>query len=308
MSVNPRLTSTTYQNQSLTINYAYDEGDNAKGKLTSITDPSGSTHLEYDKDGNIIKKTKTINNQPFTQEYSYNDKGKLISQTYPSGKVVTYSYNQKGELDSISIDGTPFITDIKTNQLGLIEYTYSDGSKHKREYDTNGRVVKLIYPNYTENINYNKVDDITTIKTNNKTKNFDYDLMDRLIKYDLNQSEYQRFSYDANGNRLSLNQEINKTISYTIKPNTNILQTIKHIKYLDNNQTQIEQTINYTYDKLGNIISDGNHTYSYDARDRLTKVDNNITYQYDYDNKRVSKTINKHRNFYVSFLIFSANF
>ena len=45
MSVNPRLTSTTYQNQnqSLTITYTYDEGDNAKGKLTSITDPSGST-------------------------------------------------------------------------------------------------------------------------------------------------------------------------------------------------------------------------------------------------------------------------
>ena len=93
MSVNPRVTSTTYQsqNQSLTINYTYDEGDNAKGKLTSITDPSGSTHFEYDKDGNIIKKTKTINNQTFIQEYSYNDKGKLISQTYPSGKEITYS-------------------------------------------------------------------------------------------------------------------------------------------------------------------------------------------------------------------------
>jgi len=77
--------------QSLTITYAYDEGDNAKGKPTSITDPSRSTSLEYDKDGNIIKKTKTINNQTFTQEYSYNDKGKLISQTYLSGKVVTYS-------------------------------------------------------------------------------------------------------------------------------------------------------------------------------------------------------------------------
>ena len=110
----------------------------------------------------------------------------------------------------IILDGTPFITDIKTNQLGLNGYRYSDGSKHKREYDTNGRVVKLIYPNYTENINYNRVDNITTIKTNNQTKNFDYDLMDRLIKYDLNSSEYQRFSYDANGNRLSLTNILHK--------------------------------------------------------------------------------------------------
>ncbi len=49
----------------------------------------------------------------------------------------------------------------------------------------------------------------------------------------LTQEEYQRFSYDANGNRLSLNQETNQTVSYLYKANTNILQTIKHIKRVD---------------------------------------------------------------------------
>ncbi len=64
----------------------------------------------------------------------------MTTQTYPSGKVIGYGYDDKGELVSISIDGTPFIKNIKTNDNGLQSYEYADGSKHTRAYDTNGRV------------------------------------------------------------------------------------------------------------------------------------------------------------------------
>ena len=76
----------------------------------------------------------------------------MTSQTYPSGKVIGYEYDDKGELVSISIDGVPFIKNIKTNDNGLLSYEYNDGSKHTRTYDTNGRVTKLSYPNYTEEV------------------------------------------------------------------------------------------------------------------------------------------------------------
>ena len=39
---------------------------------------------------------------------------KFTSQTLPSGKVIAYGYNTKGELQTISIDGTAYISDIKT--------------------------------------------------------------------------------------------------------------------------------------------------------------------------------------------------
>jgi hypothetical protein len=32
----------------------------------------------------------------------------------------------------MSIDGKPFISDIKTNDNGLLSYDYADGSKHTR--------------------------------------------------------------------------------------------------------------------------------------------------------------------------------
>jgi len=64
----------------------------------------------------------------------------MTTQTYPSEKVIGYGYDDKGELVSISIDGTPFIKNIKTNDNGLQSYESADGSKYTRTYDTNGRV------------------------------------------------------------------------------------------------------------------------------------------------------------------------
>jgi len=54
------------EDESLNLLLEYDQGDNAKGKLTKITDSSGSAQFTYDKNGNIISKTKTIDNQTFT--------------------------------------------------------------------------------------------------------------------------------------------------------------------------------------------------------------------------------------------------
>ncbi len=295
-----RKTSVSYSSDAtLNETYEYDKGDNAKGKLTQITDASGSTSFTYDAKGNITSKIQVIADKTFTTSYTYNEQDKLESQTYPSGKVLTYDYNAQGELESISIDGNPFIADIQTNQNGLVSYTYADGTTHTREYDTNGRVTKLIYPNYTEVVNYNAVSNITSITADEKTKQFDYDLVDRLTSYEQNATAYQHFTYDANGNRLTQNQETNKTRRFSYLDNTNTLEGIKYYHTLDENTTTITKDINYTYDKTGNIISDGTHTYTYDGRNRLVKVDENVTYQYNYDNKRVSKTINNQTTYYI---------
>jgi RHS repeat-associated protein len=48
----------------------------------------------------------------------------------------------------------------------------------------------------------------------------------------------------------------------------------------------------YTYDAAGNMTADGNHTYTYDAENRLTTVDGGATatYVYDAEGQRVLKT------------------
>ena len=42
-------------------------------------------------------------------------------------------------------------------------------------------------------------------------------------------------------------------------------------------------TSGYTFDAAGNIINDGCHTYTYDAENRIVKVDSGSTGVYTYD-------------------------
>ncbi len=41
------------------------------------------------------------------------------------------------------------------------------------------------------------------------------------------------------------------------------------------------------------------HIYTYDAKNRLVKIDDNITYTYNYKNQRVSKTVNNKTTYYI---------
>ena len=62
----------------------------------------------------------------------------MTTQTYPSGKVIGYACDDKGELVSISIDGTPFISNIKTNENGLQSYEQNATDFQNFVYDANG--------------------------------------------------------------------------------------------------------------------------------------------------------------------------
>jgi len=159
----------------------------------------------------------------------------------------------------LKIDGVSFIKNIKTNDNGLLSYKYADGSKHSRKYDKNGRVTKLIYPNYTEKVNYNKVSNITAITSDNMKKIFDYDNLDRLTSYRHNANDWQNFAYDGNGNRLNQGQENNSSKRFTYAENSNILNSM-----VETNSTDSKE-IDFEYDETGNIVKDDKHTYAYET-------------------------------------------
>src|SRR5262249_13102819 len=60
-------------------------------------------------------------------------------------------------------------------------------------------------------------------------------------------------------------------------------------------------TLNYTYDANGNLTNDGVHSYTYDAENRLVKVDNGTTaqYWYDHENRRIKTTVGSTSKHYV---------
>jgi len=292
-----RKTAVIYDDASLNERYEYDNGANAKGKLTKITDNTGSMSFEYDENGNIKTKSQTIGTQTYTSHFSYDEDGKLLSQTLPSGKILAYTYD-KNDLKSILIDGKALVGNIKTDQNGLLGYDFGNTKSHTRTYDMAGRVKKLSYPNYVENLSYDAVGNILAI---NEQK-FGYDKLYRLTNYQ-NDGKIQAFGYDKNANRTAMSDIkgqpqgmplLDVNTSYNYKTGTNQLSKIEKI-----DKNSIKTTTNFLYDENGNLLKDASHEYIYDKKARLVSVDNNVSYAYNHENTRVSKTVNAETTHFI---------
>ena len=81
------------------------------------------TIYEYDERGNLISETFP-NGEKWT--FEYDDKGNKISETYPNGDKYTYEYDDKGN---------------------LISETFPNGDKFTSEYDDKGNKISETYPN-----------------------------------------------------------------------------------------------------------------------------------------------------------------
>jgi YD repeat-containing protein len=80
---------------------------NGIGRLTQMTDATGTTHWSYDPLGRVVRKTQQLAglNRPLTTQYRY-EAGRLTSMTYPSGERIDLAHTD-GQVTEISAGGTP---------------------------------------------------------------------------------------------------------------------------------------------------------------------------------------------------------
>jgi RHS repeat-associated protein len=117
--------------------------------------------------------------------------------------------------------------------------------------------------------------------TQNFNRSYSYDSLDRLSSLsspsDPNGCTGLSWTYDAWGNRTDQTVTGGSCLTFH--------QTVNTQNRLANSP--------YQYDAAGNLISDGTHTYSYDAENRLVSVDGGSTSNYSYDalGQRVYKAV-----------------
>ncbi|MCB1622409.1 MAG: RHS repeat-associated core domain-containing protein [Thiothrix sp.] len=277
----------------LNTHYEYDSC--RVGKLCKATYHQGETIYRYNDDGLLAEKTQTMNGVTLTLENEYDDYGRIVSKTYPSGRKVSYHYAEHGhEPNAISVDGSPFITDIEVNAANqLTGWKWADGSTYQRTYDQDGRITGLPLAGLTQAIDYNELGHIIRWSDGQQVKNYDYDRIGRLSAYSESNPagivlQQQLFDYDANGNRT---QQVNTLNTeqladyYTIKENTNQL-SYKNQKH-------------YTYDANGNLTQDGEHSYHYNAKNQLDNVDDQYFYFYGTNGQRIQKVTPQGSIFYA---------
>jgi RHS repeat-associated protein len=110
----------------LLASYTYDVGSNAKGRRTSMSDPSGAASWTYDIRGRVVNDTKFITNAgTFTTSFGYDAMDRVLTTTYPTGEVVTQTYNAMGALENLNSD------------------TYNQWYAKNIDYNANGSIAKL---------------------------------------------------------------------------------------------------------------------------------------------------------------------
>jgi RHS repeat-associated protein len=174
------------------VHYFYDEPGYgySLGRLTHMTDSSGSATWRYDARGRVVTETKTIDAQTFTTQYVYDAADRPVATIYPDSEVVAYTYNSGGALESLS-GYAPYVQSIDYNPLGQITaMAYGNGVTMQYTYHPlNLRLENVQASNATDTLldlstTYDPVGNVQTITDDvlHVRQQFAYDDLDRLTR------------------------------------------------------------------------------------------------------------------------------
>lgn len=269
-----RLTTIEYNDITQDVILLYDQNINGNGRLTEISDASGSYAITYDIFGNRIRIDKTINSIVYTTSYSYDNDGNLLEITYPDSRTVTYYYDAAGNITQVTTTKNG-VTQALADGISYLPFgpiqsmEYGNGLVETKTFDLQYRPGSVELPGRL-NLSYGydpvgNIGSITDILNPSKNKTFTYDKANRLTDATTSQGTFA-YSYDPVGNRLSriLNGE---SQTYTYAPGTNRLSQIDDGSSI----------IGFTYDENGNTLQKGGINYIYNQNNRLAAVEQNNT-------------------------------
>jgi YD repeat-containing protein len=120
-----RLTQKTYNDGTPAVSYYYDYVPaNGIGRLTSETNGSSTNWLNYDTLGRVASSIQQTNGgASYSISYTYDRAGSLVSETYPSGRVVTTGYDTGERISSVA----GVLNGVKTNYVAAIGYAPHSG-------------------------------------------------------------------------------------------------------------------------------------------------------------------------------------
>lgn len=280
------------------VKYSYDLMDFRR----SLKDQHGTTLFEPDQFGRIIKVTFPNGD---TVSYRYDTEGNVTKITYPDKTEVEYAYDLSNRLKTVKdLSGTTtFEYDELSNTLKkkifpngvTTEYRYHQTRKISNVIHTksDGSLIEEYRYGYDEYGNRVKIEKITPDSESYVL--YTYDCHNRIIQTDYSSGFFEKFSYDGAGNRL--------------KKTTPHATTTYEYENSENRLVKAGDTL-FVYDAAGNLIKksspDRMASYTYDANNHLISYSdesNTISFEYDGDGNRISKTVNGVRTDYVNDLV-----
>ncbi len=310
-----RVTSKTYNDtpQTPTVSYFYDAQTlptgapsfargYSTGRLVAVTYGNGSsegTYRGYDQMGRVVTQYQRTDSVNYLVEASYYANSALHQQIYPAvpgagdRRTVTYTNDAAGRLLSLSSSATSYAPAASVSNIlyaahnALNTETYGNGLTHTVDYNnrlqpTNIKLGTSVSPTSVISLGYNYggTNNNGNVLTHtysggglSYTQTFGYDSLNRLTtSVESGSSWSQTNGYDRYGNRWIDLGGGNKSL------------------YFNTTNNRITGS---SYDTAGNLLNDGSHAYTYDAENKIAKVDNVSAYVYNGEGERVRKLVSE---------------
>ena len=275
---NPVTITHTGSSSSQSENYSY----NTSGSLMGFSDNSGSTSYVRNGLEQVTSKTQNIGSKSFTVQYGYNAIGQKVSETYPSGMVVTYGYTN-GFLTSISSGGTNIISNVAYNSMLKEAISWNlGGNSVSVNKDADGLLTGFVESGvFNQTITTDNEGHILSLSDNVSNNSFNVSLT----------ANYALQSGTING----------KSLNYTFGYNNNLYE-------------QQDDSTDYGFNpspynsKVGDMTNKStyvNYYYQYDSNGNTT-VDNKGTYTYDLKNNMISSNRTLSGTAYTGTYVFNA--
>jgi YD repeat-containing protein len=131
------------------VTWTYDDataGAYGKGRLATMTDPSGSTAYAYERRGLPRAESRTIQGDAYSISYGYDANGNRSRVTYPSGRVVDYTFDFADRPFSASSGATSYVVSAAYEPFGPesgLTYGTTPTMTRTMTYDQRYRPVEL---------------------------------------------------------------------------------------------------------------------------------------------------------------------
>ena len=267
----------------------YDEPKVGKGYLSGFDDSSGSTEYTRDGFGAVTSKEQTLaNGLRQVVRYEYGRAHLLEKLIYPNGMVLGHIYDNTGRLTDLTLDGTPFISDIRWNALGQpVAWTWAfvtprltgtrvyniAGQLSRTEfgafgYDGAGRIDAIVQQLFRPGDSDPTHDSIVRVATISRVR---YDAVGRIVHFETANHEGSicDYSYDANGNRTASSRTL---AGLTTTRNYQLAAGRNRPAGFTQTEGSTTSEVVYGYDANGALTSDGLRRFTYNREGRLAAV------------------------------------
>jgi RHS repeat-associated protein len=287
-----RLVGITYPTATLNVTFSYDQPNATTGcatsyplgRLTRMTDHSGSTTYCYDQRGNVIRKTQVTSGVTATTSATYTPGDRLATLTYPSGAIVSYGRDGTGRVVSVqwraSANANPvtLVSSVTYYPFGPVNaIAFGNGRTLTKTYDLDYHV-DAIQSSAADGLSLDVVVDSMGNMISIPGKKVQYDPLQRLTKIMSLSVVDEAYTYTKAGDRLTKALGGKLALNYLYDAGTHRLRSVT---------SMVGALQARAYDANGNLTDDKNgDTLAYDDRNRLVDATSPLgEYAYDYNGR-----------------------